>query len=194
MNGTTDVAIVGAGPYGLSVAAHLRRSGLSVRQFGLPMHLWRANMPRGMFLKSQGFASNLSDPQGQLTLGAFCRATGRPYADYGLPVPLDTFVAYGQWFQAAAGLDVEEVLVTGVSPAGDGYQLTLADGETLRARQVVVAVGVEHFAYLAAPAGRAARRRLHAQLGAHRPGGLRRSAGRGGRGRPVRPRVGRPAA
>jgi thioredoxin reductase len=151
MNGTTDVAIVGAGPYGLSVAAHLRRSGLRVRQFGLPMHLWRANMPRGMFLKSQGFASNLSDPAARLTLGAFCRVTGRPYADYGLPVPLDTFVAYGQWFQAAADLDVEELLVTGVSPAGDGYELTLASGETLRARHVVVAVGVEHFAYLPSP-------------------------------------------
>ena len=87
MNGITDVAIVGAGPYGLSVAAHLRRSGRSVRQFGLPMHLWRANMPRGMFLKSQGFASNLSDPAANLTLAAFCRETERPYADYGLPVP-----------------------------------------------------------------------------------------------------------
>jgi thioredoxin reductase len=148
MNGTTDVAIVGAGPYGLSVAAHLRRSGRTVRQFGLPMHLWRANMPRGMFLKSQGFASNLSDPAAKLTLAAFCRLTGRPYADYGLPVPLDTFVAYGQWFQSAAGLDVEEVLVTSVTAAGDGYELYLADGETVLARQVVVAVGVEHFAYL----------------------------------------------
>jgi cation diffusion facilitator CzcD-associated flavoprotein CzcO len=148
MNGITDVAIVGAGPYGLSVAAHLRRSGRSVRHFGLPMHLWRANMPRGMFLKSQGFASNLSDPAARLTLAAFCRETERPYADYGLPVPLDTFVAYGQWFQSAADLNVEEVLVTGVSPAGDGYELTLTGGETLLARQVVVAVGVEHFAYL----------------------------------------------
>ena len=148
MNGTTDVAIVGAGPYGLSVAAHLRRSGLSVRQFGLPMHLWRANMPRGMFLKSQGFASNLSDPAAKLTLGAFCRVTERPYADYGLPVPLDTFVAYGQWFQSAADLNIEELLVTRMSPAGNGYELALEDGETLRARQVVVAVGVEHFAYL----------------------------------------------
>ena len=63
-------------------------------------------------------------------------------------MPLDTFVAYGQWFQSAADLDVEEVLVTGVSPAGNGYELTLGDGETLRARQVVVAVGVEHFSYV----------------------------------------------
>ena len=171
MKGITDVAVVGAGPYGLSVAAHLRRSGLSVRQFGQPMHLWRANMPRGMFLKSQGFASNLSDPAGQLTLGAFCRATGRPYADYGLPVPLDTFVAYGQWFQAAADLDVEELMVASVTPAGNGYELTLEDGETLRARQVVVAVGVEHFAYLpdqlaALPAGACTHTSAHTDLGA----------------------------
>ena len=94
------------------------------------MNLWRENMPRGMFLKSQGFASNLSDPAATLTLEAFCRATGRPYADYGLPVPLDTFVAYGQWFQSAADLNVEEMLVTRVSPAGDGYELTLANGES----------------------------------------------------------------
>jgi thioredoxin reductase len=171
MNGTTDVAIVGAGPYGLSVAAHLRRSGLAVRQFGLPMHLWRANMPQGMFLKSQGFASNLSDPAARLTLGAFSRETGRPYADYGLPVPLDTFVAYGQWFQAAADLDVEELLVARVAPAGDGYELTLDDGETLRARQVVVAVGVEHFAYLpdqlaGLPAGACTHTSAHTDLAA----------------------------
>src|SRR6266852_6397106 len=61
MSSTVDMAIVGAGPYGLSVAAHLRGAGPSVRQFGLPMNLWREHMPRGMFLKSQGFASNLSE-------------------------------------------------------------------------------------------------------------------------------------
>jgi hypothetical protein len=151
MNSTTDVAIVGAGPYGLSVAAHLRRSGLAVRQLGLPMHLWRAKMPRGMYLKSQGFASSLSDPAAACTLGAFCRATGRPYADYGLPVPLDDFVAYGEWFQQAQGLDVAEVLVTRLAPAGGGYQLDLADGGEVRARQVVLAIGVEHFAYVPPP-------------------------------------------
>jgi FAD-dependent urate hydroxylase len=148
MTGMTDVAIVGAGPYGLSAAAHLRAAGVSVRQFGLPMHLWRAKMPRGMFLKSQGFASNLSDPGAECTLSAFCRATGRPYADYGLPVALDTFVAYGAWFQASLGLEVDEVLVTRITAADGGYQLSLADGSVARARQVVLAVGVEHFAYL----------------------------------------------
>jgi FAD-dependent urate hydroxylase len=141
-----DVAIVGAGPYGLSLAAHLRASGVPFRHFGMPMELWQSAMPRGMFLKSQGFASNLSSPDGAHTLEAFCAATGRAYASYGLPVPLDTFVAYGQWFQRELVPDVEETMVTDVAPADGYYDITLADGRRTQARSVVVAVGVQHFA------------------------------------------------
>jgi FAD-dependent urate hydroxylase len=148
MSSTVDVAIVGAGPYGLSVAAHLRGAGPSFRHFGLPMKLWRENMPQGMFLKSQGFASNLSDPDGACTLEAFCKATGRAYASYGLPVPLDTFVAYGQWFQAQRAPGLEETLVTRVTAKNGQFEVSLANGDVARARQVVLAVGVEHFAYL----------------------------------------------
>ncbi len=148
MSDAVDVAIVGAGPYGLSVAAHLRAAGMSFRQFGQPMHLWRAQMPRGMYLKSQGFASNLSDPAHTHTLAAFCRETGRPYADYGLPVPLDVFIAYGDWFAAAQARNLEQTLVTGIDGASGGFELSLADGGTARARRVVLAAGVEHFAYL----------------------------------------------
>ena len=151
MSDAVEVAIVGAGPYGLSLGAHLRQAGVSVRQFGLPMQLWQAFMPEGMFLKSQGFASNLSDPDGTHTLEAFCQATGRPYASYGLPVPLDTFVAYGQWFRTELVPDIEEVLVTDVAQRDGGFELTLANSEQVRARQVVVAIGVEHFAYVPEP-------------------------------------------
>ena len=145
MSEPIDVAIVGAGPYGLSVAAHLRAAGLSCRQFGLPMRLWREAMPRGMYLKSQGFASNLSDPQGSHTLEAFCQKTGHPYASYGLPVPLDTFISYGQWFADELVPGLEEVLVSEVARHGDGFAVSLASGETVQARNVVVAAGVEHF-------------------------------------------------
>jgi len=142
-----EVAIVGAGPYGLSLASHLRAAGVSFRQFGQLMNPWGTAMPQGMFLKSQGFASNLSDPRGTHTLEAFCAATGRPYASYGLPVPLDTFVAYGEWFQAELLPDLEQTLVTAVSRRDTGYQLDLATGETISARQVVVAAGIEHFPF-----------------------------------------------
>jgi thioredoxin reductase len=151
MSDAVEVAIIGAGPYGLSIGAHLRKAGVSVRQFGLPMQLWRAFMPEGMFLKSQGFASNLSAPDGTHTLEAFCQATGRPYASYGLPVPLDTFVAYGQWFRSELVPDIEEVLVTDVARCDGGFELTLANSEQVRARKVVIAIGVEHFAYVPEP-------------------------------------------
>lgn len=173
MSDAVEVAIVGAGPYGLSLAAHLRKAGVSVRQFGLPMQLWRDFMPEGMFLKSQGFASNLSDPDHTHTLEAFCRATGRPYASYGLPVPLDTFVAYGQWFRDELVPDVEEVLVTDVAQAGGGFEVSLANSEQLRARKVVVAIGVEAFAHVpeplsALPSSVCTHSSAHTDLGAFR--------------------------
>jgi thioredoxin reductase len=145
-----DVAVVGAGPYGLSIAAHLRPLGLSVRTFGLPMNQWRS-MPSGMFLKSQPFASNLSDPAGAGTLEAFCRATGRPYVSYGRPVALDTFVAYGAWFQTTQVPDLEELLVTRLGRANGLFVLALSNGDTAYARTVVVAAGVEHLAHLPEP-------------------------------------------
>jgi FAD-dependent urate hydroxylase len=146
MSDAVDVAIIGAGPYGLSAAAHLRAAGLSLRVFGKPMRLWREAMPRGMFLKSQGFASNLSDPERTHTLEAFCHKTSHPYASYGLPVSLDNFVSYGQWFADELVPGREEILVTDLASRPGGFALTLADGEVVTARNVIVAAGVEHFA------------------------------------------------
>lgn len=151
MTDSTDVAIIGAGPYGLSLAAHLTAAGVPYRQFGVPMKLWRTAMPRGMYLKSQGFASNLSDPKEAATLEAFCSATGRTYGRYGVPVPLDTFVEYGRWFQERLSLPVEESLVTSVTRDAGGFEVTVNGTERLRARAVVLAVGVEHFAHLPSP-------------------------------------------
>lgn len=146
-----DVAIVGAGPYGLSLAAHLRETGVDVRVYGRPMRLWRDAMPAGMFLKSQPFASNLSDPYGVATLQAFCEETGQRYVPYGEPVSLERFTAYGTWFQRTQVPDVVPDLVEHLLPSGDGYELTLESGERVRARRVVVATGVEHFAFTPPP-------------------------------------------
>ena len=82
MSTTTDVAIIGAGPYGLSLAAHLAAANVSVRVFGQPMQFWRTNMPEGMVLKSEGFASNLWHPDGALTLRDFCADRGLPYNEF----------------------------------------------------------------------------------------------------------------
>jgi FAD-dependent urate hydroxylase len=143
-----DVAIIGAGPYGLSLAAHLEAAGVRYRQFGRPMDLWRSRMPRGMYLKSQGFASNLSSPGNTRSLAAFCRKAAHPYADYGLPVPLDVFIEYGDWFASELAGHVEPVMVSRVDGREGDFRLTTSDNRTATARRVVVATGVEHFAYL----------------------------------------------
>jgi len=110
MRGTmesSDLIIVGAGPYGLSVAAHLAnaRRRPQLRVFGQPMSFWSDHMPAGMLLRSPWVASNLSDPKGALTLDAY-RASQR--LDFAAPVPLESFTAYGRWFQREAVGEVDE--------------------------------------------------------------------------------------
>ncbi len=144
----TDVAIVGAGPYGLSIAAHLRCKGVPFRIFGRPMHTWRQRMPAGMCLKSEGFASSLSDPDGTFTLGRYSRERGLPYEDVGYPVPLETFIDYGLEFQQRLVPTLEETDIASLSYGSGGFTLRTEAGETLRARRVVLAIGITHFAYV----------------------------------------------
>ena len=141
-----DVAIVGAGPYGLSLAAHLRAHGVKFRIFGQPMKTWRDHMPPGMLLKSDGFASNLSDPAAACTLGAFCKERGEPYDDRKIPVRLETFVNYGMAFQQRMVPELEDAWVTGIERAGEGFRLTLQDGGEVPARRVVLAIGITSYA------------------------------------------------
>jgi hypothetical protein len=148
MSDSVDVAIIGSGPNGLSIAAYLAARGVSFRIFGKPMESWLTQMPRDMLLKSEGFASSLYDPAGQLALGDYCRAQGLPYADIGLPVPLRTFCDYGIAFQRCAVPALEQRMVTLLRRDGPYFALGLDDGDRLRARRVVVAVGISHFAYV----------------------------------------------
>jgi thioredoxin reductase len=143
-----NTAIIGAGPYGLSVAAHFRRRGIPFRIFGRPMDSWLAHMPKGMMLKSDGFASNIYDPESAFTLGHFCAERGIEYADAGVPVRLETFTAYGLAFRDRMVPELEDKLVMGVDRISKGFRLQLEDGETVEARTLVLAVGITHFEYV----------------------------------------------
>jgi FAD-dependent urate hydroxylase len=137
----TDIAIIGAGPYGLAAAAHLRPSRPIV--FGKTMSFWRENMPSGMWLRSPRSASNISAPGGAYSLDAFEREHGLEPVQ---PVPLQTFLQYGAWFKERTSADVEERLVTEIARRNGDFAITFADGDTRTARAVVVAAGIKPFA------------------------------------------------
>jgi hypothetical protein len=144
-----SIAIIGAGPYGLSIAAYLRQTGQRFRIFGVPMETWRERMPTGMRLKSEGFASTLYDPQGAFPLARFCQERGIAYAPIGLPVELQTFCNYGLEFQRRYVPMLEPTRVEQVYRSQAGFELKLATGETASFRQVVCAIGIEYYAYSA---------------------------------------------
>ena len=145
---TTDIAIIGAGPYGLSIAAHLSKSGLNFRIFGTPMHSWRQQMPEGMLLKSDGFASSLYDPDSAFTLRHYCAEKNLPYSDVGIPVSREIFVDYGLEFQKRMVPTLEETNITSVKRNPAGFELQAANGSTIYARKVILAAGITDFGYL----------------------------------------------
>lgn len=143
-----DVAVIGAGPYGLSVAAHLAAEAREFRIFGFPMRTWREHMPEGMLLKSDGFASSLSAPGEGYPLRAYCREHGLPYDDLALPVPLSTFNAYALAFQRRFVPAVEQKTLTTLARTQDGFRLGFDDGERTTARRVVLAIGIMPFSHV----------------------------------------------
>jgi len=144
------VAVIGAGPYGLSTAAHLRARGIPVRVFGEPMVSWRDHMPAGMLLKSTPVASSLDAPQPGHTLVDYCDAAGIPrlVTDEDI-IPVETFIAYGEWFQQKLVPELERVRVVSVDHhKSQGFELKLDSGESFSARAVVVATGLAGLAHL----------------------------------------------
>jgi len=140
---TAEVAIVGAGPYGLAAAAHLRAAGVDTVVFGEPMSFWRRHMPEGMLLRSSPSASNISDPRRRLTVGRWGNARGFVPAN---PLPLEDFLAYAGWFREEAKIAVDTRAVAHVERGASGFRLTLADGEPLEVERVVAAAGIARFA------------------------------------------------
>ena len=125
----SDVAIVGAGPYGLSIAAHLRGTGLGVRVFGDQMASWRHHMPVGMYLKSTPDASSLSAPTPGSSIFDYCDRIGSRALTDEDAIPMQLFIDYGMWFADRHVPDVENERVVAIERAGRDFDVTLGSGE-----------------------------------------------------------------
>jgi len=142
----TDIAIIGAGPYGLSAAAHLRqRNGVEIRLFGEPMSFWERHMPRQMCLRSPWEGSHIADPENRLALDVYRTVSGTPELAY--PIRVLDFINYGRWFQDQIGVTADRRKVTCIEQVAQGYELALEDGTSFRAQRVIVASGIQSFVY-----------------------------------------------
>jgi hypothetical protein len=140
----TDVTIIGAGPYGLSLAAHLRSRRVKYRIFGESMRFWR-DMPIGVNLKSLAFATNIYVPQRGNSFPQWCVQNGLEDFE---PCTMQSFAAYGCEMQKRFVPDLEEVLVTNVQMRDRQFEVTLASGERFSARKVAVCTGLSGLAHV----------------------------------------------
>jgi FAD-dependent urate hydroxylase len=136
--------VIGAGPYGLSVAAHLKAQGIPTLIFGKPMEFWQ-NMPPKMYLKSSWSALNISDPKGKYSLNHYGKLFNIPKQ---APVQLQVFLEYGKWFQKQAVPVIDPTYVKFLAQDGEGFHLDLADGRSVKAKRAVVATGIASYAHI----------------------------------------------
>jgi cation diffusion facilitator CzcD-associated flavoprotein CzcO len=146
-----EVAIIGAGPYGLAAAAHLRHAGVPVRVFGDVLEFWREQMPEGMRLRSRKRSTHIADPERRLTIDDYEAATRRTVTTPSLM--LTEFLDYGSWFQQRAVPDVDPRKIRRLEQANGGFRLELDDGEQLTIDRAVVAAGLFPFGRRPEPFG-----------------------------------------
>jgi FAD-dependent urate hydroxylase len=142
----SEVLVIGAGPYGLSISTHLRGRGIDHVTVGRPMDTWRAHMPTGMYLKSEPYGSDMSCPQAGYDLAGYCRSERIEGIERGTPLSIGRFLDYSDWYIKQLVPDVSDVTVTEIEAVNSGFRVSFADAEPVAARNVVIATGVlPHF-------------------------------------------------
>jgi len=142
----SEVLIIGAGPYGLSISTHLRGRGIDHLIVGRPMDSWRTHMPAGMYLKSEPYGSDMSCPQAGYDLEGYSRSEQIEGIERGMPLPLEQFLDYADWYIKQLVPDVSDVTATEIKAVSGGFRVAFADAEPVVARRVVIATGVlPHF-------------------------------------------------
>ncbi len=138
----TDLLIIGAGPFGLALAAYANTLGINYLVAGKPMEFWKNNMPDGMYLRS---ASDWSlDPTDQASIMNYLKTLGKTPKDVE-PLSRDFYLEYCQWFQDQAGIQSLPFYVTQLNKMVDHFHARLENGDVIEAKKVVVAIGMGYF-------------------------------------------------
>lgn len=140
-----DLIIVGAGPYGLALAAHAKEKNIRCKVIGYPMDFWKNKMPAQMFIRTKLAFTSLSDPDNYYTLQRYEQEEGLTFA---YPLSRKIFTDYAQWFIAKTGITIEHDFVQKVSKEDGTFHVHTERGESYQAQQVAIAVGLTNAAYV----------------------------------------------
>jgi FAD-dependent urate hydroxylase len=148
----TEALIIGAGPFGLALSAHLSALDVDHVIVGKALNMWYNHAPIGMFMKSEPYGSDIAAPDRNHDVGAYARLHGiTDYADRKGPLASSRFLDYGDWFIKELVPDVRDTMVTELTPVDGGFRATLADGAPITARQVVIATGQLPYTFIPEP-------------------------------------------
>lgn len=140
-----DILIIGAGPYGFSLAAHAKERGLNYKIIGFPMDFWKSTMPQNMYIRTPPSFVQFSEPNGKLTLKRFSKETGAPIDT---PLPRETFIHYSEWFIQKTGVEFVTELVTEIKKLEDVFEVKTDHGNSFIAKNVIVATGIGGYKYI----------------------------------------------
>ena len=141
-----EVLVIGAGPNGLSISAHLRAVDIGHRIVGRPLDAWRTHMPAGMRLKSEPYGSGIAAPNHGYDVATYSKQHGVAYTHRVEPISVEHFIDYGDWFTKELVPGVTDITVTGLETVGGRFRVSFADADPVTVGQVVVATGVLPFA------------------------------------------------
>lgn len=145
MTARTSLLIIGAGPFGLAMAAEAGALGVHHAVLGEPMSFWKRHMPAGMVLRSA--CDWHLDPAGHDTFERFLATRGQTPSDVE-PLPLELYLRYAQWFAETKGIRPHPVRVVRLDERDGRFVAALDDGTTMSAERVLLALGFAAFAHI----------------------------------------------
>ncbi len=137
--------IIGAGPFGLAMAAYARHYRIDHLLLGKTMDFWNSNMPKGMYLRSG--CDWHYDPFNEDTIERYLETRYLKPADVE-PLALDLYLSYCEWFLKQKAIEVHPAWVQQLNFCNSTlpfFEVVLEDGNTIPARNVVLALGFRYF-------------------------------------------------
>ena len=141
----TDLLIIGAGPFGLALAAQAKHDQIDHLIVGKAMDFWRRNMPRGMFLRSA--CDWHLDPLNIDTIESYLQTQNKTAKDVE-PLSLDFYLTYADWFQKRKQIEPLPLHIERLDRIDEHFVATTSDDQLITADQVVLAPGFKHFTHV----------------------------------------------